>query len=267
MSYKIKSIIALFIFLLTCNLTFSQTIDNSRFLKQSIPSTMAAGEKYQAVITFMNNGTTIWLPKEYTLQMLNSDGSTTNGWWGVTEMDLKVGVAAGQSISFEIPLIAPSNQGTYVIQTQMKHNGNYFGETSTAVQVIVGPVTSTNNDFNSAAFVDQSVSSSMKVDAKYKVSVTMTNSGKVAWTPGDYRLVNLDTRSSTMTSSSVWGVSSVDLDETIAPGSTKVFIFTVVAPSTPGNYLFQWRMSGPGGLFGDASRSVDVNVVARRAAR
>ncbi len=54
--------------------------------------------------------------------------------------------------------------------------------------------------------------------------------------------------------SNVWGINRVELNENVYPGATKVFSFNVIAPTTSGSYLFQWRMSSSdGGLFGDAS--------------
>lgn len=247
---------------------FSQpTVDNARFLKQSVPTNMGAGESYKTVITFENNGTTVWLPKEYKLVVIGSGSSTDYigaSPWNVADMPLSSALSPGQSISFEVTLTAPSTEGVYQFTTQMKHNDNFFGEPSTRADITVGPVTSNNNDINSASYVDQSVVSSMTAGAKYKVSVTMTNSGKVSWTPGKYRLASLDARSN-VSPTPLWGVSSVELTENIAPGSTKVFLFSVTAPIQEGTYLFQWRMaSSDNGLFGDASKSVNVVVTASR---
>jgi len=262
-----KLIAILFVFTIFVSQIFSQTIDNSRFLKQSVPTNMGAGETYKTVITFENNGTTVWLPKEYRLVVI-SNGPTTDYIgstpWNVADMPLSSALSPGQSISFEVSLTAPSTEGVYYFTTQMKHNDNFFGEQSKTAVVTVGPVTGTNNDINSASFVDQSVVTSMTAGARYKVSITMTNSGKVPWTPGRYRLASLDATSN-VSPSPLWGTSSVELSESIAPGSTKVFIFSVIAPIQEGTYLFQWRMTTPdSGLFGDASRAVNVVVTASR---
>ena len=272
MSYTLsvfrKLFLILFIFSVFTAQIFSQpTVDNARFLKQSVPTNMGTGETYKTVITFENNGTTVWLPKEYRLVVL-SNGPTTDYIgatpWNVADMPLSSALAPGQSISFEITLTAPYTEGVYHFATQMKHNDNFFGEQSKPADITVGPVTGTNNDINSASFVDQSVVTSMTAGATYKVSITMTNSGKVPWTPGRYRLASLDARSN-VSPTPLWGISSVELTESIAPGSTKVFIFSVTAPIQEGTYLFQWRMASPdNGLFGDASKAVNVVVTASK---
>ena len=265
MSYFLSSSKKIFfaVFLLSLfslNLFSQSTVDNSRFLKQSVPSNMGTGESYKTVITFENNGTTTWLPAEYKLVVFGSGNSTDYigaAPWNVADMPLSSALSPGQSISFEVTLTAPSKEGVYQFSAQMKHNDNFFGEQSKRVDIAVGPVTGTNNDMNSASFADQTVVSTMTAGAKYKASITMTNSGKTTWTPGKYRLVSLDAKSMV---APVWGISSVDLTEDIAPGATKVFIFSVTAPILEGTYLFQWRMSCDTGLFGDASKSVNVTV-------
>jgi hypothetical protein len=247
-----------------CCVLYSQditrTVDNSKFITQSIPDNMAAGENYNGIVTFENTGTTTWYPNEYKLRII-AGPSVTMGTWGISEMPITQIIEPGKTISIELKLIAPSAEGTHLFQSQLMHGSNMFGETSKEAQVIVSARTFSGEVFNSSAFVDQTVPTYMVLGNKYKVSISMTNTGKTAWTPGKYRLVLLEP-TGVITTSNYWGSNSIELTDNIGPGSSKVFSFEI-APTQAGVYPLQWRMSSSdGGLFGDATKSVSVEVKA-----
>jgi hypothetical protein len=132
----------------------------------------------------------------------------------------------------------------------------FFGATSTNVAVTVtsgGGGGSTDN----AAFVSQSVASSMTTGQTYNVSVTMQNTGTTTWAAGTYKL-----GSQNPTDNTTWGLNRVNLASSVAPGSNGVFSFTVTAPATAGDYNFQWRMFNGTAFFGSSSANVSVNVTA-----
>jgi hypothetical protein len=107
---------------------------------------------------------------------------------------------------------------------------------------------------NDARFLEQTVPTSMACGAPTFVSLTVMDSGADAWT-GDagYALVPRHAQDD------VWGVPSVPL--TWTPSSSVVtFDFTVVAPSQPGRYHFQWSMAQDGALFGHGSPDTRVRV-------
>jgi hypothetical protein len=87
------------------------------------------------------------------------------------------------------------------------------------------------------------------------VAVSMRNSGTSNWN-GTYRL-----RSENPTGNSLWGLSTVSLPASVAPGAQVTFNFTINAPATPGTYNFQWRMSKDGaGGFGELTANLQINV-------
>jgi hypothetical protein len=259
-----NSFIKLFVVLLTAfivNILYSQSIDNARFVSQTVPDNLAAGQTYNLIVTFENNGTNPWTPNDYRLKILTVDAKPINI-WGIDEIPLAQTVEVGHSISFEIKITAPRTEGSYVFETQMTRSGNYFGEASKRLYVTVAFGQSTSEIVNSAAFVEQSVPKVLETGRQYKVMVAMSNTGKTAWSPGSYRLVMLDPSGNAFHSSILWSVTGIDLTETIAPGSSKVFNFDLT-PYAAGNYTLQWRMwSSNGGLFGDASNPETVTVVA-----
>ncbi len=88
-------------------------------------------------------------------------------------------------------------------------------------------------------YVSNTIPSNMVGGQIYNVSVAMRNTGKSTWTKGaNFKLI-LDPNIA-----SVWGTASVLLenDESIAPGQTKTFQFSVTAPSSSGSYPCNWMM-------------------------
>ena len=91
---------------------------------------------------------------------------------------------------------------------------------------------------NSAAFVSQSVPTTMALGQTYPVSITVLNNGDTTWTAeNQYRL-----GAQAPQDSSTWGLSRVELPGAVAPGQSVTFNFTVAAPVVLGVYNFQWRM-------------------------
>jgi RHS repeat-associated protein len=111
---------------------------------------------------------------------------------------------------------------------------------------------------NSAAFVSQSVPTSMQPGQTYAVSVTMQNTSAVTWTStANYKL-----GSQNLTNNTTWGFHRVELPGAtpVPPGGTVTFNFNVTAPAAAGIYNFQWQMAQEAvGFFGTASPNVAVD--------
>lgn len=105
---------------------------------------------------------------------------------------------------------------------------------------------------NKAKIVSQSVPLWMNTDQTYPVSVTVQNTGNTVWTGTAFRLA------ATMAMSN--NGLSVGVSESIYPGQTKTFNFTVTAPSTPGSAYFQWRMRKSGKWFGSPTLETEVQI-------
>jgi hypothetical protein len=90
-----------------------------------------------------------------------------------------------------------------------------------------------------AAFVSQvAPPQTMFSGQTVSVQVTMRNTGSIAWTPSDHAL-----RSRGPSGNSNWGMSTVPLASVVQPGQTATFSFTATAPTTGGNYVFQWGIA------------------------
>ena len=127
---------------------------------------------------------------------------------------------------------------------------NTFGEETPDPGVVV----SAANEF-----VSQQVPTIVPSGAKVLVTVTFKNTSPLTWSATDgYTLVPADA-----TTAATWGVASVPLSTTVAPGESAMFTFYIVAPSVTGTYSFRWQMNDPAGLsLGALTPATTVEVVA-----
>lgn len=255
--HPVKILIITIFCLILGHSVYSQT-DNAKFINQSVPDVMSPGESYTLILTFENTGTTSWIPGEYRIRV-NSVDTKPQPVWTSTELDMVRVIEPGNTATFEVKVTAPSTEGVYPFKAELIHGSYAFGESSNPLNISVNRHSSGSNDLNSSAFVEQTVPATMEAGRSYKVSISMTNTGKTTWTAGNYRLVMLDASGNPL-SGSIWSTYSVPIDLNIEPGGSKVFNFDVI-PLVAGTYNLQWRMAaGDAGLFGDATKTTVVSV-------
>ncbi len=236
----------------------SNSAYNSKFMNQSVPDRMSPGQKYNLILTYQNAGTTTWVPGEVKLKIF-SDDDKKQSIWSVNEFDLPENIEPGSTVSFMVDLTAPTTEGVHLFSSQLHNSQGFFGETGKALEISISREVGLSDAFNSSAFVEQTVPPVMEVGKPYKVMISYTNTGSVSWPKDMYRLVMLDAAGNAMKSSK-WSNISVNLDETIRPGSSKVFNFEII-PIESGTYTLQWRMaSGETGLFGDVTNPAVITV-------
>lgn len=256
---KMCCYIMLFFFAFCANAwTQTRTVDNAKFITQSIPGRMSPEQTYNLIVTFENIGTTTWYPGGYKLR-ISSGANSSYSVWSVSDLDIVKRIDPGTSVSFEVKVTAPSTEGVYPFTAQLVHGDYIFGETNKTVDISVSREVSYNDALNSSAFVEQTIPTLMTAGKPYKITVSMTNTGKTTWMSHTYRLVMLDASGKAFTGSN-WSTYSAEINENVAPGGTKVFSFEII-PLLPGAYTLQWRMaSSETGLFGDATKAVVVRV-------
>ncbi len=110
-----------------------------------------------------------------------------------------------------------------------------------------------------AQFLSQSVPTELNVGETIPVSITLKNTGSTSWThSSSYGLSSQNPKDNV-----IWtGRTRIGLavGESIAPGQSKTFTFDATAPTTPGNYNFQWRMAHGSEFFGDFTFNVVIAV-------
>ena len=121
---------------------------------------------------------------------------------------------------------------------------------------------------SNAAFVSQTVPASMISGRTYPVSITMKNTGASTWISGvHFPFCLASERLGDNPPWSIWGAGQLDVPASVHPGAIVTFNFTVTAPSSAGNYHFQWRMRQAGvESFGATTPDVVVSVTAAAAA-
>lgn len=108
-----------------------------------------------------------------------------------------------------------------------------------------------------AQYISQNIPAAAGTGQSFSVSITMKNVGTTTWTAGDqYKLGSQNPENN-----STWGLNRVNVPSTVSPGQEVTFNFNPIAPSSPGNYDFQWRMLREGvQWFGDFTPNVVINV-------
>jgi subtilisin family serine protease len=202
---------------------------SSDFVNQSVPEIVLAGQQMPVSITMKNVGTTTWQQSghQYALETY-----PFSGLWGTNFPPLPSDVAPGSLVTFTFNVTAPSTPGTYNFQWRMMNNWGWLGDRTDNVSVTVLAPS------NQSEFVSQTVPTSMVGGEAYTVTIKMKNIGNTTWQAGTgYKLGSQNPQDNT-----TWATSRVDLAESVAPGGTAVFTFTVWAPGKAGSYNFQWRM-------------------------
>lgn len=234
--------------------------NDAQFVTQSVPATIAAGQSVNVSITMKNTGTSTWSGGAgYKLGSQNPQDNTI---WGLNRVSMpsSQAVSPGKLVIFSFNVTAPLTTGLYNFQWQMMREGRggratvYFGETSPNVEINVIGAT---GGYNNADFISQTVPTPMAPGSIVSVSITMENNGYTTWnTPAGYKLGSQSPPGNT-----TWGLSSVELPSSVAPGEQVTFNFNVTAPPADGIYNFQWQMTKEGtGFFGEITQNVAVYV-------
>lgn len=225
---------------------------NAQFISQNMPVSLNPGQNTVVTIQMKNNGTLAW--SNTTDYKLGSQNPANNTTWGLNRVTMPKWAPVGMTVVFQFAIRAPSTPGVYNFQWQMWNStSGFFGALTPNIAVQVG---SSGGGTNNAAFVSQTVPSSMTAGQSATVSVTMSNTGTNTWAAGTYMLGSLNPQGNV-----TWGLSQVGLAAPVSPGGQAAFTFNVTVPSTAGSYNFQWGMLQSGvGYFGSASPNIAVNV-------
>ena len=227
------------------NLAVKVGLNDAAFVSQNVPPIMTPGQSYAVTVTMNNTGGTTWTVSGYRLGSQNPENNFT---WGMHRVVIPANTPPGSSAAIGWNVTAPTTPGTYNFQWKMAQSGvEWFGGLSANAAIKVG--------LDNAAFVSQTVPSTMVMGQTYAVSVTMQNTGSTTWAAGTVGLGSQNPQGNT-----TWGASKINLASPVAPGAQTTFNFNVT-PGMPGTYNFQWRMvEGSNGWFGAQSTNVAVVV-------
>ncbi len=107
--------------------------NNAKYISQTVPETITAGQTFEMTITYKNTGTTTWTSGGH--YSLGTRAPQDNVFWMKTNrVGLPKDVAPGEEVTFTATLTAPSTEGIYVIQWRMVQDGvEWFGAKSEVV--------------------------------------------------------------------------------------------------------------------------------------
>ncbi|HTI48238.1 MAG TPA: NBR1-Ig-like domain-containing protein [Casimicrobiaceae bacterium] len=233
---------------------------DAAFVSQSVPASLQVGVPAQVSITMRNTGTATWIQKEGDV-FLATQEPQDNYYWCI--LGNQYGSHSGNRVWLPGD-VAPGEAVTFVFYVQPLSCG--FAATPPfrfrMLSQIYGTFGEETPDpgtavTTAAEFVSQQVPAATPSGASIAASVTFRNTTNTTWAPGaGYALVSTGPLNNT-----IWGVQSVALAASVAPGATVTFPMQLTTPSTAGTYNFQWQMTLNGAPFGQTSPATAVSVV------
>lgn len=101
-----------------------------------LPARMAAGRTATVLVRVTNTGTTTWTP--FGGYGLGSESPENNDTWGVRRAPLSGSVAPNETATFEFPITAPDQAGSYTFAWRMVRDpGGWFGSSTGDVAIAV----------------------------------------------------------------------------------------------------------------------------------
>lgn len=242
------------------------TQNNSRIITYDLPEKLTPGQDYTATVTMLNTGKSKWtkLGNYYLGNYNESDTNTGTDLWGVNRVELTKDVIPSGEVIFLFKVTAPKIPGVYKMRWAMLKDDNFFGEYTDNTVDVNNDTTKKNADAegNNSEVISLRIAETMIAGEKYKVTLTLKNTGNRTWHASEYS----DFKISPFTETSDiiypdWNSTSYYLSSSIEPDQTSDVEFYVVAPSSPGAYSLQWMMKSGSGYFGRKTDRVTVQVV------
>ncbi|HSS71628.1 MAG TPA: hypothetical protein VLQ46_13380 [Casimicrobiaceae bacterium] len=238
----------------------AQPAYDAAFVTQSAPPFIQLQTPTPVSVTMRNTGTATWYQADGDV-FLSTQEPQDNYYWCI--QDNKYGSQSGNRVL--LPYDVAPNQNV-VFNFVAKPLGCFFRATAPFRFRMLSQLHGTFGEETPGAditvstaseFVSQQVPLAVPAGATVQVSVTFKNTTNVTWLPADgYVLAPAPIGDMT------WGVTTVPLPAAVAAGDSVTFEFYVVAPTTVGNYNFQWQMNLPAETpFGLASPPTSVQVV------
>jgi len=110
---------------------------DSRYISQSVISTVQAGQPFTTSLKWFNVGSQMW---DASTVILTSQNPTDNKTWGAASFPVSGFTLKSESLVIQFTLTAPPVAGTYNFQWQLAQPGKgIFGQPSANLQIIVTP--------------------------------------------------------------------------------------------------------------------------------
>lgn len=223
--------------------------DGAEYVSWNGPASADRGTAFSGTVTFRNTGNTTWRASDG-YRLGQAQGYSTAP-LGFGDLPVPADTPPGGTATFAYNGVAPNENGPHAMQWQMNRSGSRFGSTSS-----VGTFEVTGR-LNRGVAYEQVVPTTMEAGRSYTVKMKFTNTGNTTWSASTgYALGSWNPESNMR-----WGVARVAMPKDVIPQLPAFFEFTVIAPSLPGTYSFQWRLLEEGvEWFGGASPELQITV-------
>ena len=239
--------------------------NNSSIISNDIPDKLNPGQVFPVSVTIINNGKNKWLRGDnFFLKLYEEvDSKYQTDVWGVKKVNLPNDVYPSEKVIFLFNITAPQTPGVYSFRWAMTEDFTFFGEyTDNLVNVTgdrVSPVY--DNSGNNAEFVSFSIPETMSAGNKYKVRITLKNTGNTVWhssPDNEYKLVSVTGSADVIYPD--WNSSQIYFSNSVEPGQTSDIEFYLSAPVNPGVYNLQWVMKKGEYYFGQKTNTATIRV-------
>ncbi|MDS0526646.1 NBR1-Ig-like domain-containing protein [Clostridium sp. SHJSY1] len=200
---------------------------SSEIVSSDIPTSMTPGQTYNCTVKIKNTGSQTWDDLVNTKLGLFDDISKLNV---SSRINLTKVTNPGEIATFTFSIVAPSTSGNYTLSIQMiKEHTAWFG-TKLSKSIIVAPTLSSE-------IVSSDIPTSMTPGQTYNCTVKIKNTSSQAWDDLSNTKLGLFDDISKLNVSS-----RINLTKVTNPGEIATFTFSIVAPSTSGNYTLSMQM-------------------------
>lgn len=122
----------------TINAAPAAVSNGATYVRQSVPTSMVAGQNYSVSVTMRNSGTSTWTAAGNNYHALGSHNPTDNGTFGLSRVLVPSSIAPGAEATFSFTAKAPSTPGSYNFQWRMlQENVEWFGDVAPNVAITV----------------------------------------------------------------------------------------------------------------------------------
>ena len=203
---------------------------SSVMISNNLPARMLPGQSYHASIVVKNTGTDTWTAaKNYKLAPMGYSDPFNKYKLVLAPSD---NIKPGQTKNFTFTMKAPVNPGTYTTDWQMYIEKTiWFGQSLVKHIVVANPP-------RASVIVSNTIPTTMVRGRNYNAKIVVKNTGTDTWTAAkNYKLAPVSYsdpfHNYKLTLSS---------KESILPGKTKTFSFSMKAPSRKGTFTSDWQM-------------------------
>ncbi|MEO1228790.1 MAG: NBR1-Ig-like domain-containing protein [Myxococcota bacterium] len=233
------------------------------FVSNTIPTTMAPGERVNVQVVAQNSGTVDWsVTTEWGLRDAN-----LNFGWANDFIDSPTAQGASSTHNFVITAPAASTTLEANIFSYVSGQSGIVSGGPLSVPITISGATTPQYD---CTYVSDTIPDPIPARTITSASVTVRNTGAQTWSAGDFCLYARENADSTSPDLTRWGSAiCTSLGSAVAPNDTATFTFNITAPEVAGTYRFMREMrdlrsadaGGIANFFRSSTFCVDESIV------